>query len=182
MYNAADRSVSALMTMHIRFSLTADDYREYQQTYLARIAGFWDRNHFRIFVTFGIIVFVAGINWIFFEHRENYPGLVSLAGGLYLIFAGAWGRLKWRRWFRKNRHLYQDLEGEITEENFTVRSNNEETLAKWEHYSGFVESENLIVLRDPQGNGVVVPKRAFAPAELESFLELLSRKLGRVAR
>jgi YcxB-like protein len=168
--------------MRIHYSLTAEDYREYQQMYLTRIAGFWQRNHFRIFVTFGVITFVAGLNWIFFEHRENYPGFVAIAGGLYLIFAGIWGRLQWRHWFRKNKHLYQDLEGDIAEEDLTVRSKTEETRAKWEHYSCFVESSNLIILLDPQGSWLILPKRAFAACDLESFSQLLCGKLGHSAR
>ncbi len=166
------------MAIKIHFSLTAEDYREYQQMYLARIARFWQRYHYSIFVTFGIVVFVAGLNWIFFEHRENYPGWGSIAGGLYLVFAGVWGRLKWKRWFRKNEHLYQDLEGEITDEDLVVRSKTEETRAKWEHYSTFVETQNLLVLMDPHGNWLVLPKRAFAPADLQSFLKLLHGKLA----
>jgi YcxB-like protein len=163
--------------MKIHFSLTTDDYREYQQMYLTRIARFWQRYHYRIFVTFGIITFVAGLNWIFFEHREDYPGWVSIAGGLYLVFAGVWGRIKWRRWFSRNAHLYQDLEVEITQEDVRVRSKTEETCAKWEHYSTFVESQDLLVLLDPHGNCLILPKRAFAPADLESFLQLLHRKV-----
>jgi YcxB-like protein len=165
-----------LATMKIYFSLTTEDYGEYQQTYLTRIAGFWQRYHFRVFVTFGIIVFVAGLNWIFFEHREDYPGWVSIAGGLYLVFSGAWAKLKWRRWFSRNAHLYQNLEVEITDGNLMVRSKTEETIAKWEHYSRLVESQNLFVLLDPHGNCLILPKRSFAPADLESFLQILHRK------
>lgn len=167
-----------MLTMKIHYSLTAEDYREYQELYLARIAGFWQKYHYRIFVAFGVIVFVAGINWIFVERRESYPGWVSILGGLYLVFAGVWGRLKWRRWFRKNTYLYQDLEGEITDEDLTVRSRTEETRAKWEHYSTFVESRNLLILLDPQGNWLVLPKRAFEPADLEPFLKMLHSKLA----
>jgi hypothetical protein len=166
------------MMIKISLSLSPEDYYEYQQMYLTRIAGFRQRNHFRIFVTFGIIVLLAGLNWIFIEHRENYPGLVALAGGLYLVFAGIWGRLKWRHWFLKNKHLFQDLEGEITEESLTVQSKTEETRARWEHYSRFIESRNLLVLVDSQENCLIVPRRAFAPAELESFLKLLSSRIG----
>lgn len=143
------------------------------------MAGFWQRNHFKVFVTFGSIVLLAGLNWIFIEHRENYPGLVALAGGLYLVFAGIWGRVKWRRWFLNHMHLYQDLEGEITDESLTVRSKTEETRAKWEHYSRFVESRNLLVLVDLQENCLIVPKRAFAQIDLESFLQLLRSRMDR---
>lgn len=165
------------MMIKISLSLSPEDYYEYQKMYLTRIAGFWQRNHFRIFVTFGIIVLLAGLNWTYIEHRESYPGLVALAGGLYLVFAGIWGRLKWRRWFLKNMHLYQDLEGEITEESLTVRSKTEETRARWDHYSRFIESRNLLVLVDPQENSLIIPKRTFAPAELDSFLKLLNSRV-----
>lgn len=163
--------------MKIHYSLTPQDYREYQELYLTRIARFWERYHYRIFVTFGVIVFIAGLNWIFFEHRRGYPGWVSILGGLYLVFAGVWRRLKWRRWFGKHAHLYQDLEGEITEEGLSLRSRTEETRAKWEHYSTVVESQNLLILLDPQGNWLVLPKRAFAPEDLRSFLKLLRGKV-----
>ncbi|TAM84651.1 MAG: YcxB family protein [Acidobacteria bacterium] len=166
-----------MLTIKIHYSLTVEDYLEYQELYLTRIAGFWQKYHYRIFVIFGIIVFVAGINWIFFEHRHTYRGWVSILGGMYLVFVGVWGRWKWRRWFRKNAHLYQNLEGEITDEDLTVRSRTEDTRAKWGHYSGFAESRNLIILLDPQGNWLILPMRAFEPADLESFLKLLHTKL-----
>lgn len=167
-----------MLTMKIRYSLTPEDYREYQELYLTRIAGFWQKYHYRIFVTFGVIVFAAGLNWTFFEHRETYPGWVAILGGLYLLFTGVWGRLKWRRWFRKHVHLFQDLEGEITEEGLSVRSGPQETSAKWEHYLSFVESQTLLILLDPQGNWLVLPKRAFTPADLQYFLKLLNGKLA----
>lgn len=162
--------------MKIHYSLTEEDYREYQELYLTRVAGFWQKYHYSIFVMFGVVVFVAGLNWIFFERRESYPGWVAIVGGLYLVFVGVWSRLGWRRWFRKNAHLYQDLEGEITDETMTVRSRTEETSAKWEHYSTFAESQTLLVLLDIQGGCLILLKRAFDPEDLESFLRLLHRK------
>lgn len=166
----------------IQYSLTPEDYREYQQAYLRAIAGFWSRNHFRIFVGFGIIVFIAGLNWILNVNREKYPGLVGIAGGLYLIFAGIWGRMSFRRWFRKNAHMFQGLEGEFTEEGLTVRASKEETHAKWEHYTGFVETRNLLLLRTPEGSCVIVPKRSFAAADLESVLGLIRNKVALIGR
>ncbi|HEX5410607.1 MAG TPA: YcxB family protein [Terriglobia bacterium] len=164
--------------MKTQYSLTPQDYREYQELYLTRIAGFWEKYHFRIFVTFGAICFAAGLNWIVFEHRETYPGWVALVGGLYLLFSGVWGRWKWRHWFRKNAELYQNLDGEITDDNLTVRSGTVETCARWEHYSRFVESQNLLLLLDPQGSWLVLPKRAFAPEDFHSFVKFLRDKLS----
>ena len=42
--------------MHIRYSLTLDDYKEYQAVYFNTLAGFWVRNHLLIFVSFGALV------------------------------------------------------------------------------------------------------------------------------
>lgn len=164
--------------MKIHYSLTPEDYSEYQELYLARIAGFWQKHHYRIFVTFGVIVFIAGLNWIFFAHRENYRGWVAIFGGLYLCFAGIWARLKWRRWFSRNAHLYQDLEVGIADEDFTVRSKTIQACTKWEHYSRAVESHKLIVMLDLRGDCVILPKRAFAPEDLETFLKFLHRKVS----
>ncbi len=170
--------ITGLMTTKIQYSLTAEDYREYQKAYLASMAEFWGRNHFRISVGFGSIVFIAGLNWVFNVHREKYPGLVAIAGGLYLIFVGIWGRVSFRRRFRKNEPLYQGLEGEFSNEGLTIRASREETRAKWEHYTGFLETPNLLLLQTPDGSCVVIPKRAFAPAELDSVLQLVRSKVG----
>jgi YcxB-like protein len=169
--------------MQVHFSLTEDDYREFQQAYFARLAGFWDRNHVKIFVTFGALVIVAGLNWIYYLHRGRFYGFTCVVLGLALIWLGAWGRFwKWRRWFSKNRRWFQDIEGEISAEGLMLRTKTEETRTKWEHYSGFVETENLILLQTPLSPYVIVPKRALAPSELVSFQELLRNKLTEVGR
>jgi|YelNatPaOPRAMG01_1025707.scaffolds.fasta_scaffold73034_3 hypothetical protein len=170
------------MMTKVRYSLTPADYRDYQKAYLGTIADFWGRNHFRISVGFGSIVFIGGLNWVFNVNREKYPGLVAIAAGLYLIFVGIWGRMSFRRWFRKNEHLFQNLEGEFSEEGVTVRTAKEETRTKWEHYTGFVETPTLLLLRTPEGSCVLIPKRAFAPAELDSVLQLIRNKVALIGR
>jgi YcxB-like protein len=164
--------------MQIHCSLMEDDYQEFQRAYLEHFAGFWQRNLFKIFVPFGVIVIVAGLNWIFYLHRNTAYGVLCILCGLYLVWRAAWLRFwKWQRWFRKNAHLYANLQYEISEDDLLTRTATEETKAQWGNYPKYTESKNLILLMDGRGSYLVFPKRAFNPTDLNSFLELLKRKV-----
>ena len=164
--------------MQIQCSLTAEDYREFQQVYLERFAGFWQRNLFKIFVLFGVIVIVAGLNWIFYLHRNTAYGVLCILCGLYLVWRPAWLRFwKWQRWFRKNAHQYANLQYEISEEYLLSRTPTAETKAYWEHYPKYAETPNLVLLAERSGSYLIFPKRDFSAADLEAFQEILKRKV-----
>ena len=164
--------------MQILCSLTADDYREFQHVYFDRLAGFWQRNLFRIFVSSGVIVIIAGLNWIFYLHRSRAYGTLCILCGLYLVWWGAWVRFwKWQRWFRKNSQLYSNLHYDFSEDGILSRTTTEETKAKWEHYPKYSETPNLVLLVDERDFCLIFPKRAFTPAGLDAFQDFLKRKV-----
>lgn len=80
--------------MHIRFTVTADDYDEFRRIYRAKLGGFLFRHAGKIEL-FGLVVFLAGLNWIFFVHHDvnwifyvhhdRYYGFVVAILGLYVI-------------------------------------------------------------------------------------------------
>jgi YcxB-like protein len=166
-------------TTRIRFSLSASDYHEFERTYRVRFASFWERNLFKIFVSFGLIVIAAGLNWMYYLHRDKYYGSVCILGGSYLIWHASWIRFwRGRRWFARNRHLYENLEAEISEAGLTLRTDTEEVKQSWKHYLGYTETEHLFVLSVPLDSSVILPKRAFEPGELAAFGDLLRRKVS----
>ena len=168
--------------MHIHFSVTAEDYQEFRRAYFARLASFWQRHHLLIFVSFGIIVILAALNWIWVLHRDRYYGFVCLACGLSLVWLGLWRRFwSWRRWFTRNAHDYENIEAEPGEEHMITRTKSEETKSTWDRYKGFAETENLILLCISRESYLILPKRAFEPADLGAFRELLQKKFGKIA-
>ena len=164
--------------MAVHFSLTPEDYREYERVYLATFAGFRERHHFKIFISFGALAAIAGLNWIFSLHRNKYYGLLCVVAGIFLVGLGSWSRFwRARRWFSKNRQLYQNIEVRFSGEGLQWRSATAESNTRWAHWRGSAESENLIVVEAPEGSHVILPKRAFAASELDSLRELLRKNL-----
>jgi hypothetical protein len=164
--------------MHIRYSLTLDDYKEYQRMYFDSLAGFWVRNHLPIFVSFGLLVSIAGLNWNLNRHTPRFYGFLCVALGLCLVWRGLWFRYrKWSRWFSRNVHKFHDLEGDITAEGLTWRGKTDELQVRWAHYSAFAETERLFVLIDQQHSCVIIPKRAFPPDALHAFRNWVPQEL-----
>jgi NhaP-type Na+/H+ or K+/H+ antiporter len=101
--------------MHIRYSPALDDYKEYQRMYFNSLAGFWVRNHLLIFVSFGLLVSIAGFNWNLNRQTPQFYGLLCVALGLCLVWRALWFRSwRWSRWFSRNVYKFHDLEGDIT--------------------------------------------------------------------
>lgn len=173
--------------MHIRFTVTADDYDEFRRIYHAKLGGFLFRHAGKIEL-FGLVVFLAGLNWIFFVHHDvnwifyvhhdRYYGFIVAILGLYIIGRGEWLRpWSWKRSFARNARSLENIEMQIDETGTLVHSRMQETASKWEHYSGFAETERLILLGDRQKSSyIIVPKHAIDPAELASLRDLLRRK------
>jgi YcxB-like protein len=164
--------------MRIFFSLTAADHQEFRRAYFSSLAGFWTRHHFKIFVAFGMVVIAAGLNWLFNVHREPYYGWACVVAGLYLVGRAVWLRFAaGRRWFSRNRHAFENVEVEIGESEVTARTGTETSATRWEGYRSYAETEGLLVLSMFSGSFLVLPKRAFSPADLDSFRALLAAKL-----
>ena len=163
--------------MEINFTLTADDYQEFRRAYYQRLAGFWHRHQFAIFVSFGVIVILGGLNWTYVQHRGVLYGSFCDACGVFLILAGFWSRKwRWRRWFAQNRDAYENIFARFDEDGTTVRNKVQETRTKWEYYKGHEETENLILLAMPGSSYLILPKRAFGESDLGLFREMLKKK------
>lgn len=166
--------------MEINFTLTADDYQEFMHAWYQRLAGFWLRHQLAIFVSFGVICVLGGLNWTYLQHRGALYGAFCGACGVFLVLLGFWScRWKWRRWFARNRGDYQNISARFDAEGTTVRSKAQETRTKWEYYQGYEETENLILLAMPGGTYLILPKRAFADSDLGLFREMLQSRLGK---
>ena len=169
--------------MLISFKLTDKHYKEFRRSYFATLAGFWDRKHFIIFSSFGIVVTVAGLNWIFSRQSDTLYGFFCVVLGLCLILRGLWFRY-WQgvRQFSRDQLKVDSLQVEIDLEGFIWRSQTEAVRVHWAHYSRFYESKNLFVLVDSTNASTIIPKLAFAPDELSCFRTWVHDKLARAPR
>ncbi|HET7214849.1 MAG TPA: YcxB family protein [Terriglobia bacterium] len=169
--------------MEINFTLTADDYQEFMRAYYQHLAGFWQRHQLAVFVSFGVICILGGLNWTYVEHRGALYGSFCDACGLFLVLFGFWScRWKWRRWFAQNSDAYQNIFARFDEDGTTVRRRAQETKTQWEYYKGYEETENLILIAMPGGTYLIVPKRAFGGSDLGSFRQLLQNRFGTAER
>jgi hypothetical protein len=86
--------------------------------------------------------------------------------------------MPWKRTFARNARSLEDIEMQIDEAGTVFCNKTQETTWKWEHYSGYAETERLILLGDKQKSPyIILPKRAIEPAHLASLRDLLRRKL-----
>lgn len=81
-----------------------------------------------------------------------------------------------RRGFKKLKSLHGHWEMEFTEVGLRIRGPLASSDTSWELFKSFVETPNLYVLSYAQGY-ILVPKKAFLPAQLALFRELISKKL-----
>lgn len=165
-------------SVRLQFTISEDEYGDYARACFTRLSGFWTRHFFKIFVTAGAIITLAGVNWIFVIHRNPYYGGLTTLCGLYLIWRGWWvPNRQWRSGYRRARPMFTDVEAEITETGLRTKSATAELLAEWEHFTGFAETQKLIMLGTPERTYLLLPKRAFQPAELDRAQEWIRAKL-----
>ena len=94
--------------------------------------------------------------------------------GFFLLFGT---RLLTRRSFRETRG-FNNTFTVISETGIDSSSPTGSTQSTWSAYTRYVESRNLFLLYRAPHVFSLLPKRAFAPGEEESFRGLLNAKLG----
>ena len=99
--------------------------------------------------------------------------------GMLALLAGLWTLPRWfypwwtRRDFNRHPNLSRLYKLKADTQGWDFRSEVGQSNTMWPGYTGFRETRNLFLIFSGARMFIMVPKRAFAPAESEQFRSLL---------
>lgn len=97
--------------------------------------------------------------------------------GVYFLYCGFALRRYFRRSYRKDRRFQHDFTTDISEDGIHIAMPTAEAQLKLENFVRFLESDEIFMLFHSDLIFNILPKRAFAAAEIDLFRELLRRKI-----
>jgi hypothetical protein len=106
----------------------------------------------------------------------TYAPLVGLLV-VWVLLYWVWAPFNWRRTYTKDRRLQDAFTVDISEEGVQMGSATFDANLKWGLFLRFLESDRVFLLYQTNRMFNLLPKSAFAPAEVEEFRQLLRRKL-----
>lgn len=158
--------------MRLNYQLTFQDYQEANQAYfksqLLLIVG--------LSALIGLLVFLGIFNLI--RRPDNLEGYINLLLGLgFFPFINLLQRYNTARTWKTHPSLREPKILEVTEEGLTLQSSSFKATVKWQVYTGFLETKNLLILYSAKSTFDIFPKRAFIRSgELEKFRGMLLAK------
>jgi hypothetical protein len=164
--------------MEITYQLTTNDFHRTLKAYRAQ---HWStRWVFRFGVGFVIAVFVFGLAALIVA-----PGRVPPQSLMPIFVLGAmWLVLLWvtpyfwaRSQLRGSPSAKSAVTMDISESGVHMRSQYVDSNMAWPTFVRCVEEERVFALFMSPKSAIPIPKRAFAPNQLEEFRELIRRKL-----
>jgi hypothetical protein len=126
------------------------------------------------------LMFLAYVGmWLVERDPKYFSGIWQLAllTGLVTFAVHLCPRLMWKRSYRKDKGLHEEISMEISESGIRATGQNFEGTFGWAVYIRFLESESILLLYPSPNMFHIFPKRAFSPDQLELFLELIRGKL-----
>jgi hypothetical protein len=98
--------------------------------------------------------------------------LFIVFGGLLLYASFALKRI-FRKRFRNDRRYDDDVITEISQSGLHIAMSSSESDVKWRAIIRFLESDKIFMLFFAEWIFIVLPKRAFAPGDVDAFREML---------
>jgi YcxB-like protein len=158
--------------MPVRFALTQDDYLEAQRSFTMATGS--QRLVLRGLQVFGVILVLVGLLNLAANPTSPLPSIFPAVLGL-LWLAMPWiNTWKLRRDFRGSPSLAGEVELSVSDGGLEITSPVGTAQIRWAAFARYIESPNLFLLFEGPRIFRIVPKRAFAPADLENFRTLLT--------
>jgi hypothetical protein len=161
--------------MKIVYRITEEDYMEAHDLFRANEE--WTRRMSRRTMPWmgGLIILLSIVNLSFGkDHFVSVPfGLM----GVYFLYCGFALRRFFRKLYRKDQRYQHEITADISEDGVHVVTPTADTQMKWSAIVRFLESDEIFMFFYAEWVFSVVPKRAFAPGEINQFRELLHRKI-----
>lgn len=97
--------------------------------------------------------------------------------GAYFLYCGFALRRFFRKLYRKDQRYQHEITADISEDGVHVVTPSADTQLKWSAIARFLESDNIFMFFYAEWSFSVVPKRAFAPGEIDPFRDMLHCKI-----
>jgi hypothetical protein len=158
----------------IVYRVTEPDFMEGYRLYVSGEKPFrrWSR---RLMPWEGGVFLAIGILSLFSTGDRVLPTVLCLAG-VYLLYCGFALKRYFRRRYRSDQRFKRDITAEISEDGIHVVTETEDSQQKWNAIVRFLESDKVFIFFYSGMIFTIVPKSAFAPADLDPFRELIRRK------
>jgi len=124
----------------------------------------------------GGLLLTIGVTSLFLTQDRALPGFLCLVGA-FLLYCGFALRRYFRKRYRTDQRFKHDITADISEDGVHVVTAFEESQLKWNAIVRFLESDKIFMFFYSDMIFSVVPKRAFAPSEIDPFRDLLHRKI-----
>jgi hypothetical protein len=158
--------------MRIIYRITEEDFMESHRLYVANEK--WiRRTSRRINPWLGGLLVPAGIGLLILT-RQPVNMLISAFGGLMLYSSFALRRM-FRKRFRGDRRYDNEITTEISDDGLHMVMSTSDSNVKWNAIIRSLESDKIFMLFFAEYIFAVLPKRAFAPGDVDVFREVLHR-------
>ncbi len=189
------------MQIELQFSLTPEDYMEFQRATVKRVKRMARRSMSRSMVGWVVIMAVAVFFFVVF-HKDRAPATPApapapsqnLLGAIVLnflpyfaVFVFIWifflsqlrPAKRIRQQFKDSPELGEARRAVASAENFTMYRSTSTTIMAWSHFPFFTETANLFLLYENQAQAYIVPKRAFtSPVDAGEFRAFVQAHVG----
>jgi YD repeat-containing protein len=159
-----------------KFTLTADEFLEGQRTYFRSLARTSLRLWYRFWIPAGIALLGGGAWGLSLRWNTSFS-LFALSFGAILICQRVvlWP-MKLKREFRQYRDFGRELVYEFRDEKIFAQAPHSKSELEWTRLTGYAEADKLFVLLAPPRFLYMLPKRGFAPGDVDRFRGLLRQK------
>jgi hypothetical protein len=164
--------------MKITYRITEEDYVAAYNLFIANEMPLSRRVSRMLLPWFGgALLLVQLAYWIVVPNPNPFLwGLGSLVG-FYFVYCRFALRRFFVRGFRKDRRFLHDFTADISDAGVHITTVSEESDTKWAGFIRALESEKIFMLFHADWIFIIIPKRAFEPAGVEQFRELLRRNV-----
>ncbi len=165
----------AATTIKIVYRINESDYMVAHDLYVANEK--WIRRWSRRAMPWeGALFLIAGIASLIFTPDRTGPTLLFLMG-IFFLYCGFALRRYFRKRYRTDQRFRHDFTLQISENGLHFLTPSSETRASWDAVVRYLESQDIFMLFSAPMIFSIIPKRAFAPGEADTFRDLLDKNL-----
>jgi hypothetical protein len=162
--------------MKIAYRITEEDFMHAHDLFIANEK--WTRRMSRRIMpwTGGLMLLLSIL--ILSLAKDPFVAVPFGLMGAYFLYCGFALRRFFRKLYRKDQRYHHEITADISEEGVHVVTPSADTQLKWSAIVRFLESDKIFMFFYAEWNFSVVPKRAFAPDEIDPYRDLLHRKIS----
>jgi hypothetical protein len=172
------RSTQALVTLvdiRIVYRVSEEDFIETRKVFAKNEK--WVRRLSRRTMPWMGALTLSLVPVILIFGRDRVDAVPLALMGAYGVYCGFALPRYFRKLYRKDKRYQNEITVDISEDGVHVVTPTTDTRMKWNAINRFLESDKIFLLFHSEWSFSVVPKNAFGPGEVDSFRDLLRRKV-----